>query len=530
MSFGCQCMDRPDDNRAPASSVRAPGRIGERFSRQARLGLLVLAAVLGGCASTEGIVPQAAPSRAERLTADASLAGTQLSPSSWPRSDWWKRFGDPQLDRLMDEALRGSPTLRIAQARVRRALAFSQAAEAALYPHADATAEANRHRLSEHGLIPPGFAGSWVSDLQLQATLDYELDLWGGNRAAYEAALGRANAAEVDVFAARLALSTNVADAYARLAHAFRERDVAEKTLRERESVYRLTQERYDAGVDSNLAVKQAQAGLPAIREEIARWDEQIGLARNQLAALLGEGPDRGLAIARPTLGAPPMEIPSRIPADLIGRRPDVVAQRWRIEAARKEIASAKARFYPNVNLAAFIGLQSIGLPDFLHAGSRVLGVAPAVSLPLFDAGALRAELGGTTADYDLAVEQYNQTIVDALRDVIDQLTSWRSLEERKRQQALAQQTAQEAYDLARMRYQEGVGNYLEVLTAESQLLQQESLEADLDTRGIELSIALARALGGGFRNEDTDTDARASRASAAVAQPVMEKRHGRTE
>jgi NodT family efflux transporter outer membrane factor (OMF) lipoprotein len=530
LHFICLGFHSPSNNTARNAAAAAPGRSRERLSRQARTGVLVLAAALGGCASTAGIAPQSALNRAERLAASASLAQNQLSPSAWPESDWWKRFGDSQLDRLMDEALGGSPTLRIAQARLRKALAASQASAASLYPHADADAQVTRERLSEHGMVPPQFAGSWVSELRLQATLDYDFDLWGGNRAAYEAALGRAAAAEVDAFAARLALSTNVAQAYARLALAFRQRDVAEKTLAERESFYRLTKERYDAGVDSNLPVKQAQARLPAIRGEIARWDEEIGLARNQLAALLGQGPDRGLSIARPALYAAPLAIPSRIPADLIGRRPDVVAQRWRVEAARKDIDTARARFYPNVNLKAFIGLQSIGLPAFVQAGSGILGIAPAVSLPVFDAGKLRAELGGTTADYDLAVEQYNQTLVSALREVVDQLASWRSLEERKHEQALAQTTAQEAYDLARMRYREGVGNYLDVLTAESQLLQQESLEADLAMRGIGLSIALARALGGGFGNDDTDPAAHGSRAPESTAQRAMEKSDGRTE
>ena len=193
------------------------------------------------------------------------------------------------------------------------------------------------------------------------------------------------------------------------------------------------------------------------------------------------------------------MALPASLPAELLGRRPDLVAQRARVEAAQKDIAVAKAEFYPNVNLIAFIGLQSLGSAGFLSAASRTLGVGPAVSLPIFDAGRLRGNLAGKNADYDIAVESYNQTLADALRDVVDNLASFRSVAEQRREQAQALSTAQEAYDLALLRYREGIGNYLQVLSAEQPLLAQQSLDADLKSREISLSIDLVRALGGGF-------------------------------
>lgn len=461
---------------------------------------LLIAMFTAGCASMQGLVPESSPNSAGSLAAAKSIAGSRLSATAWPAADWWKRFNDPQLDRLMDEALAGSPTLRVAEARARRALAFAQTTKAALSPQINADTSITRQRFPEHGLVPPPVAGAWQTQAQLQATLDYELDLWGKNRAAYDSALGKAKAAEIDAFAAKLALSADVAQAYVQLQRAYLQLDVAEKTLAEREQIYALTRDRFDAGIDSRLAVKQAESALPATREQIAQLQETIGLTRNQLAALLGQGPDRGLEIARPSahaLGA--VEIPSALPAELLGRRPDIVAQRWRVEAARKDIDAAKARFYPNVSLTAFIGFQSIGLPGFLQAASSTLGVGPAMTLPIFDGGRLRGNLAASNADYDAAVELYNQTLVDALRDVVDQLTSFRSLDEQRKQQKLAQATAREAYDLALLRFREGVGNYLEVLTAESQLLVQQSLDVDLRAREIDLSINLARALGGGF-------------------------------
>ncbi|HXN16065.1 MAG TPA: efflux transporter outer membrane subunit, partial [Usitatibacter sp.] len=191
--------------------------------------------------------------------------------------------------------------------------------------------------------------------------------------------------------------------------------------------------------------------------------------------------------------------LPTRVPADLIGRRPDVVAQRWRVEAAGRDIDVAKAQFYPDVSLTAFLGLQSIGLSQLLRSASGIAGIGPAVSLPIFNGGALRAGLAARDADYDVAVEQYNQVLVDALRDVVDQLSSLRFLGQQRAQQRLALASAQQAYDLSVLRYREGLGNYLQVLSAESQVLAQKSLAADLDARERALSVQLIRALGGGY-------------------------------
>ena len=177
---------------------------------------------------------------------------------------------------------------------------------------------------------------------------------------------------------------------------------------------------------------------------------------------------------------------------------------RWRVEAASKEIASAKAAFYPNVNLLAFVGLQAFGGGNLLTAASRTMGVGPAVTLPIFDAGRLRANLAGKDADYDIAVERYNQTLADAMRDVVDQVVSLRSLAEQRKQQEAALSTAREAYDLALLRYREGLGNYLQVLSAEQPLLVQRSLDADLHARELALSINLVRALGGGYEPDAT--------------------------
>jgi NodT family efflux transporter outer membrane factor (OMF) lipoprotein len=463
--------------------------------------ILVAALVLAGCASFDRSAPRASLRNANELRAAQSLRAGTLSDAAWPSIDWWKGLGDPQLDALIVEALAGSPTLGIAQARLRRAQAAAASAKAALAPQVSANLAMTRERYSANGLVPPPYAGTW--NWQNQATLDftYELDFWGRNRAALQAALGEAKATEVDAFAARLMLSVSIAQAYVELQRDYGQLDVAEATLEQRTKLLDLTERRVAAGLDSRVELKQAEAAVPESRGQIAKLREAIGLSRNQLAALLGQGPDRGLAIARPLAqpGRHPSALPTNVPADLIGRRPDVVAQRWRVESAARGIEVARAAFYPNLSLTAFAGLQSIGLAHFLNSASGIAGIGPAVSLPIFNGGALRAGLSARHADYDAAVEQYNQAIVEALRDVVDQLTSMRYLDEQRVQQRLALDSAQQANDLAVLRYREGLGNYLQVLSAESQVLAQKSLAADLDARALALSVNLTRALGGGY-------------------------------
>ena len=482
-----------------------------------RLTVTLVCALLAGCASMNGLAPETTSRNANTLASAQSLSDTKVDAAAWPSTDWWKAFGDPQLDRLIDEALADSPTLAVAAARMRKALALAQQSQSALSPRLDASASTTRERFPEHGLIPPPFGGTTQTLSDLQLSLSWEIDFWGKNRSAYEAALGAARAAEVDAYAARLALSTNIAQAYVQLQRAYLQLDVAQQTLASRERIAALTRDRNAAGIDSRLEVKQAEAALPATREDIAALEERIALARNAIAALMGAGPDRGLAISRPTATAlAHVSLPSNVPAELIGHRPDIVAQRWRVEAASKDIGSQKAAFYPNVNLLAFVGLQSLGSANLLSAASRTLGVAPAVTLPIFDAGRLRAELAGKDADYDVAVGQYNQALANAMREVVDQLVSFRSLDEQRAQQRIAATTTREAYDLALLRYREGLGNYLQVLSAEQPMLAQQGLDADLRARALELSINLVRALGGGYQPGQTSAAGRSPGANSA--------------
>ncbi len=463
---------------------------------------VVLLVVLAnaGCASSDGLITHSKPIEALQLKTADSLAAVPIEPGAWPAEEWWKTLGDPQLDALIAEALSASPTVRLAQTRVDRAVALAEAAGAALGPQATLDAGASRQRISGNSIYPKPLAGSWIWQNQAMLNFSYDFDFWGRNAAAHAAALGQAKAAEADARAAALMLSSAVALAYVQLARTYDQLDLARDLLAQRERQLKLVQDRLRAGLDSRVELRQAEGTPPETRQRIAQLEESIALSRNQIAALLGQGPDRGLALARPKPGAGAVfALPSQLPADLLGRRPDIVASRWRVEAAARDIDHARAEFYPNLNLVAFIGLQSITWSKFLETGSRTLGAGPALSLPIFDGGKLRGNLGAKNADYDAAAEQYNQALADALRDVADQVAAWRSIERQEAEVASGLAAARSAYELALSRYKAGLSSYLAVIGAESQLTAQRGLAAELKARRLEAAIGLARALGGGY-------------------------------
>ena len=347
--------------------------------------------------------------------------------------------------------------------------------------------------------MPPPIAGSIRNSATLQAGANWELDFFGKNRALLDSALGAVRAAQADADAARILLASNVARGYFQLARANDQIDVAQRTLAQREAQLRLVRDRVSAGLDTALELRQSEGSLPEARQQLEALQEQASLAHNALAALVGE-PNRAVVSAAPHIaGIRPLATASVIPADLLGQRADIAAARWRVEAAGDDIRSAKAQFYPDINLVAFAGLSSIGLGNLINAGSLQWGVGPAIRLPIFEAGRLRANLRGKTADYDAAVESYNATVIEAIHEVGDQLASGRSIGLQQAQQRQAQLAGEAAYDIALQRYKAGLGNYLNVLAAETAVLAQRRLAVDLAARALDSQVGLVRALGGGY-------------------------------
>lgn len=459
---------------------------------------LIIALYLSGC-STSDLKPESTVRTAAELQKTLGN-GISLSKANWPHLNWWNTFGDEQLDKLVNLAYRNSPSLKVASAKIRQAQAIEGLQQAPLMPRVDASLSSTRERFSANATTPPPVAGTWQWLNQGGFNLSYEIDFWGKNSSALQAAVGRTHASEVDAQATRLMLATAIVETYISLQQTNDELDLENQLLDNRIKVLDLTQKRFEAELDSQVNIKLVESTIPASRSRIAELHERQELIKNKLAALTGQGPEAGTRIVKPKLQSPgAFGLPSELPAELIGRRPDVVAQRWRVEASGFDIKEAKARFYPNISLTSFAGLQSLGFDVFNNGSSRILGIAPAISLPIFDGGRLTSNLAAQNAAYDMAVEAYNQTILDAIKDVSDQVTSLKWLSDRLIQQRLSAETATQAASLVEQRYSQGLSTYIEVLYAQSQELSQRLLLIQLDARGLLLHAELSRSLGGGY-------------------------------
>jgi NodT family efflux transporter outer membrane factor (OMF) lipoprotein len=461
---------------------------------------MFLVSLLAACATPgERVVPAARETAPGTLEASRSLSGAPAG--EWPGERWWTGFADPQLDALVEEALGGNPTLAMAAARIRQAQAMVDAAIASGGYDLTGALDVTRQRFTATGIYPPPLAGSTQTTAQLTVNFSYEIDYAHRNDAAIAAAHAQAFAAGADAYAARLALVSGVARAYFQLQRLFALREVDGQELVQREKLVALTRQRVAGGLDTEAQLARAQSLPPVLRAQIAQLDGAIALARNQIAALVGKGPDRGLELKPASARDAGAGVPATLPIDLLGRRPDLVAARWRAEAAARRVDLARAQFMPNVNLVAFAGLSSLGLDQLLEARSTIAGAGPAVRLPLFSAGGLRAELRGSEAGYDLAVEQYNALLIDAVREVADQVQTRRALENEGRELRLALDAVQRAYDLALERYRAGLADLLSVLDAQGALFTEQRAEADLKARALQAEVALYRALGGGYQD-----------------------------
>ncbi len=476
----------------------------------------LIATGLAGCADMSGIAPQSSLRDAPSL--GLAPAPDDAAPQAPLQAEWWREFGDETLNHLVAQSLQDSPSLKLAQARLARAQAATEVASAARLPQVNGQLDLTRQRYTANGAVPPPLAGSISESGTTQLSASWELDFFGKNRAALDAALGSANAAWADAQAARVLLASQVARTYFQLVRLNEQAGVARRTLAQREETLKLVQDRVNAGLDTRLELRQSEGGLPEARLQLETVLEQMALTGNALKALTGQPNSDQVLVPSAQSAIKNVALAATIPADLLGRRADIAAARWRVEASSKDVVNAKTQFYPNINLVAFAGFSSIGLGQLLNSGSQQWGVGPALRLPIFDAGRLRANLRGKTADLDAAVESYNAAVIDAVRDVADQLASSQAIVRQQAEQGAAQRAAEDAYQIAVQRYKAGLGNYLNVLTAETSVLAQRRLAVDLAGRALETQVALMRALGGGYQPQAASSAAGGVNATKTIA------------
>jgi NodT family efflux transporter outer membrane factor (OMF) lipoprotein len=476
-------------------------------ARPRRLTLLLAAslALASGCAQIPRLDPPPAMKKVDELGGSNSFAAPV---AAWPGDQWWRAYGDPQLDSLIEQALNNAPDLDLARARLKAAAAQVQGAGATRRPEVSASAVIAEAKQSYDFLVPrQALPNGWNGYGAATLNMSYELDFWGKNRAALAAAVSEQHAAEVEIAQTRLILSTSVASAYAGLLHLYTLHDNAADTLALRTQTVALFRQRYQFGLETLASVRQVEARQAAAKGDVLAIDERIGLQKNAIAALLGAGPDRGLQITRPKVAwAGSQGLPTNLSLELLGRRPDIVAARLRTEAAAHRIDQRKAGFYPSVNLLAFAGFQSVGIDNLFKSASQSGAAGPAISLPIFNTARLQGQFKGARAEYDAAVATYNETLSTALREVADAATSRKSLDEELGAAREAVAAAAEAHQMVSLRYEGALATYLDVLSAEDSLISARRSEAELETRALILDVSLVRALGGGFAPDSSIT------------------------
>lgn len=451
------------------------------------------ALLLAGCVAAQREDPAGTLIEPQSL----GLTGAAVVP---PQTEWWKAFGDPQLDALVDAAVHDNPSLAQALARVRMAQAQTRAAGAGNDPSLSIDADQTRQRLSANYTIPPPFGGGtyWVG--QAAVNLHWDLDFWGRQAALIRQSRSQLAASTLDVAAARLALAGSITQAYVDLYRSWEMLDIATRLQEQREHLLRLTQQRVNAGLDTQIELKIAESALPQARAAKLRAQSARDLATHRLAALVGYGADRYAQIGRPQLSLDTaLPLPDQLPIDLLAHRPDVLAARARIDAAMAGREAAHAAFYPDISLKAFVGVQAIGLDRLMEGDSLMYGAGPALHLPIFDAQRLRAGYQGATAEVDASVASYNAAVLNAVRETADQISLNDSLGRQIDEVQRSLQAASAAYELAQARYGAGLATQLVVLDAESRVLDARRELVTASTSRVIARVSLLLMLGGSF-------------------------------
>jgi multidrug efflux system outer membrane protein len=465
--------------------------------RRQGAGVAVLFALLTGCAGLP------AKHKPIQLSDAAPLDGIEApGGADWPTREWWKRYQDPTLDQLIELGGANSPSLASAHARYDSARQSVRLAAAESGAHLQANADADRQRLSDNGVFPPQLLGfTWYDQYDLGLQASYTFDWWGKQRDAVESAMDQAHAAQADRNAAALLLASSIADAYFgwqsdqnRLLLA-KEKELAVE-LQAKVSVARVRAE-----LESADELDSADLALAAVREQIAMLQGSAKLRVVELAALVGR-PVSDL----PTLTPRPLPwfpgaLPDNVKLDLISRRADITASRWRVVAAEKSLASARAEFFPDVSINALLGVSSIDVGKLLEYGSRVPQISAAIHLPIFDEGRLKARYGSAQAAIDSAVSAYQDTVISAARDVATQATTRARIEAQRTQRAKQVDAALRMKKSAAARVRQGLSDSRSELLATASWIDQRDGLLQLDSAALSADIALQRALGGGYQS-----------------------------
>ncbi|WP_115717541.1 efflux transporter outer membrane subunit [Gallaecimonas mangrovi] len=457
---------------------------------------LAVSALLAGCVTA----PKDAQTMVAPLDADQLGLSTTATMPAAASNQWWTAFSDPQLNALVQQAMLHSPNLESALANLRSAQAQAGEAMSATGPDISLSASETRQKLSGTYTIPPPYGGHtyWIGSATVN--LGWDLDFWGKQKSLVESANNRVQAAALDHAAAQLAVSGSVTRAYLELCRAQALLNIAKQQQQQRQQQLAITEARVKAGLDTELALRNAQALLPQAKAAVIAAKNSQQLAVHQLAALTGQGVAAYKSLGKTTANLKAaLPVPSSLPIGLLARRPDILAAKARVEADKAAAKAAHAAFYPDISLSALVGVQSVELSKMLSSDSLTYGAGPALSLPLFDAGRLRANYRGSIAAEDAAIAAYNQAVLTAVQQSSDQLSNIEAIKAQRQQWQQSLVAAKAALDLAKHNYQAGIISQLQVLDVENRWLDAERSIANFNVDLALARVNLLLAIGGSF-------------------------------
>lgn len=493
------------------------GRRGRRIRRSRRGKGLSLSGIwigaaslsLAGCAylpkDSKPAVPLSPPAMA--ATVASVPAETVSVAAEWPGNFWWCGLDCPELDRIMQLALTTNPDLRATLDRVHQAWAMAAGARSRYLPSAEVRPWLANSVFGVWGFPGSSFFGPFGANSFffwdiIPLFTSYHVDLWGEDRARVRAAVGEARAAESEVAVARLLLGATVARRYVRLAAAEEELRLARRREGLAGELLSLSRVRGSRGVDSLFPLHTAEERLEEARQEVAGLERESRSLRNEIARLAGQGPDWGRSLVVSEASFPRrFPLPERIAFDLLGHRPDVAVARWRAQAAANQVKVAKTAFYPNLNLVAWLGFQTLNFPTlFLSPGLPLMYMAgPAITLPIFQGGRLTAQLEAVTEEYQIAVERYNSVLLSALQQVADALAYWQEAVADLEAQERAVRAAAANVELSRRLFASGLNVRQDLLEMQYRLAEAESRLSVRHAQHVDSAVGLLVALGGGF-------------------------------
>lgn len=466
----------------------------------------ILAILVSGCASIPDFELAQKSDPISLETTCFSIDNGLFEEGGWPSSNWWEIFQDEQLTNLILQGFTHSPTLQKALAALEQSCAFALQKRAKLFPEVSLNYQEQWQHFSKNGFIRaivPNAKNMPPSDNQIDLTANFswEIDFFGKNKNIFAAALGLSCAQAAEAAQSKMLLAVAITQTYFDIQTLLEQKDILEERVTIARQFAHLQLQRQTVGIDLIATLWDAEQNLKLLQEDLIALEKDLSIALHALHVLIGVGPDENFLEVRPSAHFQTVfPLPRNLAIDLLARRPDVVASGWRIEAAAKQIGAAKADFYPRVNLMALAGLESLKFNNFFTWSSRMGVLEPAIYLPIFTAGRLKASLREKTAAFNEAVYDYNNLLLHAAAEVADQIVSLKATKETLCKQKRVLELANKHYQLYQNRSQIGLDNALMVLQQEDKLLIQAYQLANLQQNHLLSVVNLLKALGGGYR------------------------------